>query len=75
MTPGTTVQIVDGSGAVLSPGQEGIVRIKSDDAVDGYLGDAAETAQAFRDGWFYPGDTGTLDADEMLVVTGRVQRR
>jgi acyl-coenzyme A synthetase/AMP-(fatty) acid ligase len=75
VTPGTTVQIVDGSGTVLATGQEGIVRIKSEDAVGGYLGDAAETRQAFRDGWFYPGDTGTLDADAMLVITGRGQQR
>jgi acyl-coenzyme A synthetase/AMP-(fatty) acid ligase len=71
VTPGTTVQIVDQSGTVLPPGQEGLVRIKSDCAVDGYLGNPEETAQAFRDGWFYPGDTGTLDAGELLVITGR----
>ncbi len=74
VTPGTALQVVDQSGSALPSGQEGIVRIKSHDAVDGYLGDAAETAQAFRDGWFYPGDTGTLDAEEMLVITGRMQR-
>jgi acyl-CoA synthetase (AMP-forming)/AMP-acid ligase II len=71
VTPGTTVQIVDRSGTVLPAGQEGLVRIKSDCAVDGYLGNPEETAQAFRDGWFYPGDTGSLDASELLVITGR----
>jgi len=71
VTPGTTVQIVDRSGTLLAPGQEGLVRIKSDCAVDGYRSSPKETAQSFRDGWFYPGDTGTLDAGELLVITGR----
>ena len=74
VTPGTTVQIVDAAGSALAPGQEGLIRIKSDIGVDGYLGGAAQTAQAFRSGWFHPGETGTLDADAMLVVTGRAQR-
>ena len=37
VTPGTEVQIVDRSGAVLPTGQEGLVRIKGDCAVEGYL--------------------------------------
>jgi acyl-coenzyme A synthetase/AMP-(fatty) acid ligase len=27
----------------------------------------------FRNGWFYPGDNGTLSADDLLIVTGREQ--
>ena len=73
VTPGTTVQIVDRSGTVLRPGREGLLRIRSDYAVDGYLNSPEETTQAFRDGWFYPGDIGALDEDELLVITGREQ--
>jgi acyl-CoA synthetase (AMP-forming)/AMP-acid ligase II len=73
VTPGTQVQIVDGSDAVLPPGSEGLVRIRSRYAVDGYLGNAEESAQAFRNGWFYPGDIGTLDTGDLLVITGREQ--
>ena len=73
VTPGTAVQIVDRSGTVLPPGQEGLVRIRSDYAVDGYLGNPEETAQTFRDGWFYPGDIGTLGVDDLLIITGREQ--
>jgi acyl-CoA synthetase (AMP-forming)/AMP-acid ligase II len=71
VTPGTTVQIVDRSGTVLPAGQEGLVRIKSDCAVEGYLDNSEQAARAFRDGWFYPGVNGTLDADALLVITGR----
>jgi acyl-coenzyme A synthetase/AMP-(fatty) acid ligase len=73
VTPGNVVQIVDRSGAVLPPGQEGHVRIRSDYAVDSYLGNPEESAKVFRDGWFHPGDIGTLDADDLLVITGREQ--
>ena len=30
------------------------------------------TKEAFRDGWFYPGDCGHLSADGELFVTGRL---
>lgn len=71
VTPGTDIQIVDHSGAALRPGQEGLVRIKSDCSVDGYLGNPTETAQRFRDGWFYSGDRGAIEVDELLVLTGQ----
>ncbi|WP_216361923.1 o-succinylbenzoate--CoA ligase [Pseudonocardia sp. N23] len=54
------------------------VEIDDDDRVllggptiaEGYLGDAAATAEAFRDGWFRTGDLGRLD-DGRLTVLGR----
>ncbi len=69
--PGVTVQIVDGSGTLLPPGQEGQVRLRSEYAVDGYFGNPEESRKVFRDGWFYPGDLGTLNADGLLIITGR----
>lgn len=69
--PGITVEIVDDNGTPLLSNKEGIVRIKSRFGADGYLGDPEETARVFRDGWFYPGDTGYLTKDNMLVISGR----
>jgi acyl-coenzyme A synthetase/AMP-(fatty) acid ligase len=69
--PGIAVEIVDENGTTRPRGQEGIVRIRSAFGVDAYIGDAAESATAFRDGWFYPGDTGCLKPDNLLVITGR----
>jgi acyl-coenzyme A synthetase/AMP-(fatty) acid ligase len=43
--------------------------------VSGYLGDPDATERAFRDGWFYPGDTGSLDNAGYLTLTGRVDER
>ena len=73
VTPGVVVQIVDPLGTLLGPGQEGRVRVRSEFAVDSYLGDPEESLKVFRDGWFYPGDLGTLDPDGLLVITGREQ--
>lgn len=73
VTPGVVVQIVDSSGTPLPPGQDGNVRVRCEYAVDSYFGNPEETNKVFRDGWFYPGDLGTLTADGLLVVTGREQ--
>jgi acyl-CoA synthetase (AMP-forming)/AMP-acid ligase II len=71
VTPGVVVQIVNASGTLQPPGKEGQVRVRSEFAVDHYLGDLEESKKAFRDGWFYPGYLGTLSEDGLLVITGR----
>jgi acyl-CoA synthetase (AMP-forming)/AMP-acid ligase II len=73
VTPGVAIQIVDASGTIVPPGQEGAVRVRSEYAVDGYFGNPEESSKVFRNGWFYPGDVGTLNADNLLVITGREQ--
>ena len=73
VTPDVTMQIVDAAGTILPPDQEGYVRLKSDYAVDRYFRNPEESAKVFRDGWFYPGDLGTLSAEGLLVISGREQ--
>ena len=73
VTPGVAVQIVDSSGTVLRSGEEGQVRIRSDYAVRDYFANPDASAKVFRDGWFYPGDLGTLSAEGLLSITGREQ--
>jgi acyl-CoA synthetase (AMP-forming)/AMP-acid ligase II len=73
VTPGVNIQIVDQSGTILPPDEEGLVRIRSEYAVDGYFGNPEESSKVFRDGWFYPGDVGTLSADNLLIIAGREQ--
>ena len=73
VTPGAVVQIVDASGTLLPEGQEGYVRIRSESAVDRYFGNPEGSAKVFRDGWFYPGDIGALNAEGLLVIAGREQ--
>jgi acyl-CoA synthetase (AMP-forming)/AMP-acid ligase II len=73
VTPGIAVQVVDSSGTMLAAGEEGRIRIRSEFAVDEYFGTPEGSAKVFRDGWFYPGDVGTLNADGLLAISGREQ--
>jgi acyl-CoA synthetase (AMP-forming)/AMP-acid ligase II len=71
LTPGVRAQIVDRDGVVQPPGREGLLRIRSEFAVDRYLGEPSGSEGVFRDGWFQPGDLATLDAEGLLVIKGR----
>lgn len=67
--PSTTVH----PNETLPPGQIGeiIVRL-TDEAFDGYYNRPEATARAIREGWYFTGDTGYIDTDGDLWVTGRV---
>jgi acyl-coenzyme A synthetase/AMP-(fatty) acid ligase len=71
VTPGARIEIVDEANRPLPAGTEGIVRIASNFAVDRYIDDPIESAKVFREGWFYPGDLGSLTADHLLIISGR----
>lgn len=71
VTPGVTVQIVNSTGTLLPPDEDGHVRIRSAYAVTQYFENPEDSAKVFRDGWFYPGDLGRLNSDGLLVITGR----
>jgi acyl-coenzyme A synthetase/AMP-(fatty) acid ligase len=65
------VELVDEQGVRVPDGQDGIIRIQTMGMATGYIGDPQTTAQAFRDGWFFPGDRGRFVDDGVLVITGR----
>jgi acyl-coenzyme A synthetase/AMP-(fatty) acid ligase len=66
--PGVVVEVIDAQDQLLPPGQEGQVRLRTPYMAAGYTQPEAE---GFRDGWFYPGDLGVLDATGLLYITGR----
>jgi acyl-coenzyme A synthetase/AMP-(fatty) acid ligase len=72
LRPWVEMQAVDENGKPVPSGMSGVLRIKSPLLVSGYLGDPDATARAFRDGWYYPGDTGSVDEAGYLTLTGRV---
>lgn len=71
VTPGTVVEIVDGDGRAVPHARDGTIRIRGELALTGYLGDADASRRAFRNGYFYPGDLGSLSADGLLTISGR----
>jgi acyl-CoA synthetase (AMP-forming)/AMP-acid ligase II len=71
IVPPAQVQVVDAQGEPVPPGDVGEVRIRNIDHAQGYLDDAETTAQAFRGGWFHPGDMGTLTREGALSILGR----
>src|SRR6185295_12490609 len=73
--PGVAVKIVDavtGNGPLF--GQEGLLLVKGPNRMLGYLGDAARTAEALRDGWYITGDIATIDEGGFVRITDRLSR-
>ena len=64
--PGNEMLVVDEQGGELPPGQEGELIVKG---VPGrtlmrcYFNDQELTSRKMRDGWFFTGDIGSMDAD------------
>jgi acyl-CoA synthetase (AMP-forming)/AMP-acid ligase II len=75
VTPGSAVEALSESGVPLPAEKEGVLRVRSPNLVDGYLGDPVQSAKSFRDGWFHPGDFGYLTKHGLLVITGREKTR
>jgi long-chain acyl-CoA synthetase len=58
-------------GVEIRIGEDGEVLTRGPHVMKGYWNDPAATAAAIRDGWFYTGDLGEIDADGFLRITGR----
>jgi 2-furoate---CoA ligase len=67
---------LDAGGAddLAGPGEEGqvIADMNGDEAFEGYWNRPDADAKALRGGWYFTGDTGYMDEDGDLFVTGRV---
>jgi len=70
--PWVQAEAVDGAGRPLPAGQSGVLRFRSEDFPQAYLDDPEASAKVFREGWFYPGDVGSVNADGSLVIEARV---
>jgi acyl-coenzyme A synthetase/AMP-(fatty) acid ligase len=69
--PGVRVEVVDENNLPVPKGEVGRIRVRTEFMVDGYLDDSEATQRMFRDGWFYPGDSGALKGSRRLQVLGR----
>ncbi|MFI2346045.1 AMP-dependent synthetase/ligase [Streptomyces sp. NPDC019443] len=58
-------------GCALHIADDGEVWVRGDTVFAGYLNNPKATEAVLRDGWFATGDTGHLDGEGYLVITGR----
>lgn len=70
---GVELRIVDAHGRTCPPGTQGEVWVHGPTVTRGYLGNPAETARSFVEGWLRTGDLGSLDEDGYLSLTGRIK--
>jgi acyl-CoA synthetase (AMP-forming)/AMP-acid ligase II len=68
---GAEVEIIDDQHRKVAAGMVGAIRYRGGSVADSYYRNPEESAAAFRDGWYYPGDLGRFDADGFLYLTGR----
>ncbi|MFE0171276.1 acyl-CoA synthetase [Streptomyces sp. NPDC059002] len=66
-------RVVDEEGREVPDGTPGEVVYRSPQLCEGYWDKPAETAEAFRDGWFHSGDLAVRDAEGYFTVVDRVK--
>jgi oxalate---CoA ligase len=69
----TEYVILNESGEVQPQGIEGEVGLRGAAITQGYLSPAGASEAAFRNGWFRTGDSGVIDSDGYLSLTGRIK--
>jgi acyl-[acyl-carrier-protein]-phospholipid O-acyltransferase/long-chain-fatty-acid--[acyl-carrier-protein] ligase len=73
--PGVEAKVVDrDSGVDLPVGEEGLLLVRGQNLMMGYLDDPTRTAGALREGWYVTGDIARVDGDGFIFITDRVSR-
>jgi long-chain acyl-CoA synthetase len=72
--PGVEIRIVE-NGETKARGAAGELWIKSPAAMNGYLGDSAETESVLENGWFKTGDLANISAEGFVQIVGRKRER
>jgi acyl-CoA synthetase (AMP-forming)/AMP-acid ligase II len=65
------VEIVDEAHRPVPAGTVGRLRYRGPGVATGFHGNPEETARAFHDGWFYPGDLAAVDERGYVFLKGR----
>lgn len=71
VVPGVEVRAFGPDGTPLAPDVEGRLRMRGPGFVHEYLDDPGRSAEVFRDGWFEPGDVGSVSAGGVVRIGGR----
>ena len=69
--PGQSVAILDREGRRLAVGQTGVIYVRNDQTMSGYLDDIDSTEASRRGPWVTVEDLGWLDGDGYLTIAGR----
>jgi acyl-CoA synthetase (AMP-forming)/AMP-acid ligase II/thioesterase domain-containing protein/acyl carrier protein len=70
---GPEISVVDADGNQLRPGAVGELVIRGDNVMSGYISPPEANDDAFFGDWFRTGDQGTMDADGIVTLTGRLK--
>lgn len=70
--PHSGVKLTDSSGLQVAVGEIGEIRVKGPTVVTEYYKNPAASAEQFVDGWYRTGDTGYLNEEGFLFITGRL---
>jgi long-chain acyl-CoA synthetase len=71
--PGVDLLVADSSGKHVDPGQAGELIARGGNVMRGYWNNPAETAEAFRNGFFHTGDIGHQDAGGYFYILDRLK--
>jgi long-chain acyl-CoA synthetase len=70
---GIEIRVVDALGKDVATGDVGEIVTRSAQNMLGYWNQPEATRRSIRDGWFYTGDAGYLDADGFIYIHDRVK--
>ena len=68
--PTVEVRVADDDGMEVPPGEVGMIEVRSAAVMRGYLGEEQDSPVR-ANGWLITGDTGSLDAEGRIRLTGR----
>lgn len=71
LVEGSELEVVDDHGGRVAPGELGSVRYRTATTPTSYWNGTPQANRAFRDGWFWPGDRGSIGPDGALRLAGR----
>ena len=69
--PWTKLEIVDEAGSVVQNGSAGLIRYRTPQLIENIKAAGSELVPGVKDGWFYPGDIGSVTSDGVLCLAGR----
>lgn len=70
---GQHIRVIDSEHKLAPPGEVGLIQVQTRSKMDGYLNNREATEEIQDEGWMTVEDTGYLDEDGYLYITGRAR--